>query len=306
MYQKEIIYLGLNQNGSRIGSAGFLKVEMKDRQCQFMLKLQNVPHDINGRFPIRIYDGADWKEMDSMTVQGGAGLWEECIESMVEKVRIQILLPKGYIIEGQSRTADQKNMPYRRPKQQTDPEQEEQREWTRNEDMPQERTVTSQEQAMSSPEQPMSQPEEQIVSQAEIPMPVQPEKREPLTDEMSEAVIAQPGSIKEDKWEQILSSYDQIHPYNDNRVYVKIEPGDFIILQSKYQHLVNNSFLLHGFYNYRYVILGREDDYYLGVPGVYYKREKMVALMFGFEAFECEDGVAEEGKFGYYLRKVEL
>lgn len=265
MYQKEIIYLCLNQNGSRIGSAGFLKVEMKDRQCRFMLKLQNVPHDINGRFPIRVYDGADWKEMDSMTVQAGTGLWEESIENTVEKVRIQILLPKGYTIEGQSRTADQKNISYRCPEQQTATKQEEQREWTRNE-----------------------------------------EKREPLTDEMTESVIVQPVSIKEDKWEQILLSYDQIHPYNDDRVYVKIEPGDFIILQSKYQHLVNNSFLLHGFYNYRYVILGKEDDYYLGVPGVYYKREKMVALMFGFEAFECEDGVAEEGKFGYYLRKVEL
>lgn len=306
MYQKEIIYLGLNQNGSRIGSAGFLKVEMKDRQCRFMLKLQNVPRDINGRFPIRVYDGADWKEMDSMTVQAGTGLWEESIENTVEKVRIQILLPKGYTIEGQSRTADQKNISYRCPEQQTAPKQEEQREWTRNEDMPQERTVTSQEQTMSSPEQRLAQQEEQAVPTAEMRMAVQPEKREPLTDEMTESVIVQPVSIKEDKWEQILLSYDQIHPYNDDRVYVKIEPGDFIILQSKYQHLVNNSFLLHGFYNYRYVILGKEDDYYLGVPGVYYKREKMVALMFGFEAFECEDGVAEEGKFGYYLRKVEL
>ena len=132
------------------------------------------------------------------------------------------------------------------------------------------------------------------------------EKRELLTAESEEITLPQSGGVKEDKWEQILSSYDQIHPYGDDRTYVKIEPKDFIILQSKYQHLVNNSFLLHGFYNYRYVILGKEDDYYLGVPGVFYKREKMVALMFGFEAFECEDGVAEEGKFGYYLRKVEL
>ncbi len=113
-------------------------------------------------------------------------------------------------------------------------------------------------------------------------------------------------SLKEDKWEQILDSYEQIHPYGDERVYVKLEPRDFIILQSNYQHLVNNSFLLHGFYNYRYVILGKEQDFYLGVPGVFYEREKMVALMFGFEAFECPGGIARAGEFGYYLRKVEL
>lgn len=112
--------------------------------------------------------------------------------------------------------------------------------------------------------------------------------------------------LYENKWEQLLATYEQIHPYADNRIYVKLEPKDFIILRENYQHLVNNSFLLHGFYNYRYLILGKEQDFYLGVPGVFYEREKMVALMFGFEAFECEGGEAEEGKFGYYLRKVEL
>lgn len=110
----------------------------------------------------------------------------------------------------------------------------------------------------------------------------------------------------EDKWEQLLHSYDQIHPYGDDRTYIKLEPKDFTVLRSGYQHLVNNSFLLHGFYNYRYLILGKEKDFYIGVPGVFYEREKMVAMMFGFEAFECEGGTAEEGKFGYYLRKVEL
>ena len=113
-------------------------------------------------------------------------------------------------------------------------------------------------------------------------------------------------NLKEDKWEQILDTYEQIHPYGDDRVYVKLEPKDFVILQSKYQHLVNNSFLLHGFYNYRYIILGKEQDYYLGVPGVFYEREKMVALMFGFEGFECPGGNVKAGEFGYYLRKVEL
>lgn len=122
---------------------------------------------------------------------------------------------------------------------------------------------------------------------------------------MADAFVIE--GLKEDKWEQILDTYDNIHPYGDGRVYVKLEPKDFIILSGKYQHLVNNSFLLHGFYNYRHVILGKEGEaYYLGVPGVFYEREKMVALMFGFEAFECESGESKAGEFGYYLRKVEL
>lgn len=122
---------------------------------------------------------------------------------------------------------------------------------------------------------------------------------------MADALVIE--GLKEDKWEQILDTYDNIHPYGDERVYVKLEPKDFIIMSGKYQHLVNNSFLLHGFYNYRHVILGKEGEvYYMGVPGVFYEREKMVALMFGFEAFECESGESKTGEFGYYLRKVEL
>ena len=96
-------------------------------------------------------------------------------------------------------------------------------------------------------------------------------------------------------------------------MFLSVEPKDFIILRAPYQSLVNNSFLLHGFYNYRHMILGPDKEigegegtcFYLGVPGTYFEREKMVAIMFGFEGFEC-GGPVEVGKFGYYMRKVEL
>lgn len=119
-------------------------------------------------------------------------------------------------------------------------------------------------------------------------------------------------NASEDKWEQLQRSYKVVHPFGDARVFLSIEPKDFIVLQSSYQRLVNNSFLLHGFYNYRHLILGPDKNlggagncFYLGVPGTYFEREKMVAVMFGFEGFEC-DGAVEIGKFGYYMRRVEL
>ena len=118
--------------------------------------------------------------------------------------------------------------------------------------------------------------------------------------------------ILNDKWEQLCQMYPVVHPYEDDRKYISIQPKDFVVMTGDYQHLANNSFLLHGFYNYRHIILGREPsnqtggDFFLGVPGVYYEREKMVALMFGFEAFECCGGKAEPGKFGYYLRRVKI
>lgn len=116
---------------------------------------------------------------------------------------------------------------------------------------------------------------------------------------------------EQDKWKQLGKIYSKVHPFGDQREFLTIEPKDFIILQAPYQRLVNNSFLLHGFYNYRHIILGLcskaggEKEYYLGVPGTFHEREKMVAVMFGFEGFECE-GPVEIGKFGYYMRRVEL
>ncbi len=115
------------------------------------------------------------------------------------------------------------------------------------------------------------------------------------------------------KWDQLTHEYPQIHPFGDERVFISIEPKDFIVLRASCQKLVNNSFLLHGFYNYRYLILGPDKEmgdgesecFYLGVPGTYFEREKMVAVMFGFEGFECA-GPVEIGKFGFYMRRVEL
>lgn len=114
-----------------------------------------------------------------------------------------------------------------------------------------------------------------------------------------------------DKWEQLTHMYAVIHPFGDGREYLSIAPKDFIVLRSEYQKMVHNSFLLHGYYNYRHLILGKvrengEWRYYLGVPGNFYGREKMVAEMFGFEAFEGEKEPAKAGDFGYFMKRVEI
>lgn len=84
-----------------------------------------------------------------------------------------------------------------------------------------------------------------------------------------------------------------------------------MLLPSKYFRLVNNSFLLHGYYNYKHLVLKEiknrnETRYYIGVPGTFFDREKQVAVMFGFESFECMEEPAKSGDFGYYLMRIEL
>ena len=117
--------------------------------------------------------------------------------------------------------------------------------------------------------------------------------------------------LLEDKWQQLSAIYPHIQPFQDERDYLSINPSDFVLFPSKFYKAVNNSFLLHGYYNYNHLILARMEHrgevmYYIGVPGKYYDREKQVAVMFGFESFECAAEPAKTGDFGYYLMRMEL
>ncbi len=335
MYQKEIIYLGLYKDGDRLGSAGFLKVEKRDKDGNMSLVVKNVPHSIDGKYPVRYYTGSDWKEADGIIVRAGSGQWEKQEPDLSERVRLRIVLPGGYLVEGASKEAarqaaveKEEEMPVESREEQSafveedaKPLAEHERSAVVESDRDLREPYAAAEQSAAG-KSAVPVPEQHVAAESPAPQS-EPQKIERIAVQKrsgreSGAVADQPRKplmadalaiegLKEDKWEQILDTYDNIHPYDDERVYVKLEPKDFIILSGKYQHLVNNSFLLHGFYNYRHVILGKEGEtYYLGVPGVFYEREKMVALMFGFEAFECESGESKAGEFGYYLRKVEL
>ena len=117
--------------------------------------------------------------------------------------------------------------------------------------------------------------------------------------------------IPEDKWELLCLEYPKVHPFVNDKVFLSIKPKDFIILRQDYQKLVSNSFLLHGFYNYGHMILGKLTDekdapIYIGVPGVYYEREKQAAQMFGFVGFEGTSQPVQQGSFGYYMIEVEI
>lgn len=158
------------------------------------------------------------------------------------------------------------------------------------------------------------------------PMELEPVQMEELSDEEQyeevqvEQALDMPDNfmpdytstgLSENKWKQLCAIYPHIAPFKDEREYLSIGPGDFVILSEKYYRMANNSFLLHGYYNYRHLILCRvpvkgKPVYYIGVPGNYFEREKEVAVLFGFESFECAQEPARSGEYGYYMMRVEL
>lgn len=113
-------------------------------------------------------------------------------------------------------------------------------------------------------------------------------------------------------WEQLCSNYTKMQAFEDepNIISLKINLRDIERLPKKNWPLVNNSFLLHGYYSYRYLILANLDpeqnkDYVIGIPGIFHPNEKFVATMFGFEYFKpAKKSNILAGQFGYWYTRV--
>lgn len=105
--------------------------------------------------------------------------------------------------------------------------------------------------------------------------------------------------------------------YDTPAVVKKIDIHAIRSLPKRNWYLCNNSFLIHGFMNYHHLILKSVKDngvqkMYLGVPGVYEKPERVMAMLFGFSEFEDEkhllcnqignpEDEMQEGMFGYWF-----
>lgn len=116
-------------------------------------------------------------------------------------------------------------------------------------------------------------------------------------------------------WERLKREHTRIlaFDYEKGCEILTIKPQDIGLLPREEWVYGNNSFLLHGYYNYRYLILARLHNpqgmprYLLGVPGHYYSNERYMASMFGFPSFVLsKEQPVGDGRFGYWYTDVRL
>lgn len=135
----------------------------------------------------------------------------------------------------------------------------------------------------------------------------QQEKEERQRKRQSQTVGEDMRSQADQEWELVRRSCHKVESCRELGEVYRINKGEFAVLPDAIKHILQNSFLVHGLMNYGYLLLFRMDEKMkqlgVGVPGVYYEKEKLVAEMFGFPQFWC-DGKSNNGKFGYYLRIV--
>ena len=114
--------------------------------------------------------------------------------------------------------------------------------------------------------------------------------------------------------EKLFQKFPQIEICNQDvfQKCVKIEPQDIGNFPMETWILANNSFLLHGYYQYRYLIFAlyfneKQWEYVIGVPGIYEPKEQFMAEMFGFGKF-CPTNQKDTkmGTFGYWYQAIHL
>ncbi|MCI8885921.1 MAG: hypothetical protein HFG87_08080 [Dorea sp.] len=94
----------------------------------------------------------------------------------------------------------------------------------------------------------------------------------------------------------------------------KIQRNDLARLPRCEWKWANNSFLLHGYYNYHHLALINDGEKFrLGVPGIYHPQEAKAASTFGFMEFIpyedmnmdlTDDEKSSQEQFGYWCRPV--
>lgn len=98
---------------------------------------------------------------------------------------------------------------------------------------------------------------------------------------------------------------------------VRITPEELSGFPKEGKRFAENSFVLHAYYRYRHVLLGRRrrkavEDYVLLVPGTYNEKEARLAELFGFPEFlplvqtkpEADGAASGKELFGYFCGKI--
>lgn len=319
-YQRKIAYLDYLENGMKIRNAGFVRIEGNGTQMRLELRVKNIPETFHGQYELKT-DTDD--VIGRISLSRGSGsccvVWQTGVKMpegkrLVQAEGVYIRLPGRHLlqavwdspltvcVEANERTEEKR---VAAPEETAKREPAEERETA---DLQEREDVRTAESVQPKQQKPMEL-QELIVPQKNI---VPFAERQPDQEEgAQETRDGEEQVCYGDKWEQLTHMYPVIHPFGDGREYLSIAPKDFVVLRQEHQKMVHNSFLLHGYYNYKHLILGKikkgaEWRYYLGVPGNFYGREKMVAEMFGFEAFEGEKEPVRAGDFGYFMKQVEI
>lgn len=304
-YKRLVSYLYLYENGVKLKNTGYAKIDIRDGKCRMDIRIRGIaePSGMPKKAYIFLRDGEGPAGVDLGTMAPGGGGYQ--LKAVTDEAD---LMGSGVSFDscGGIIITCGKSMAYAT-------------EWDDKPVNP----VNLHDYVKDSEEKPaelVSAREDEAEAKApdtenagDEPEPEKEETVEAIQESAaeSEQVTAQAADM--DTFEEMKSSHEGLRAFADDEIgdCFRITPQDLVSLPKKEWILGNNSFLLHGFYNYHYLLMGRKrtgekDVMILGVPGTYYEQEKMMAGMFGFPLFKpAEGGEPVQGTFGYWYREMD-
>ena len=319
--QRFITYIYRYENDEKMENTGFAKIDIRGNICRIEVHVHNISveqqdttvylfarkAEIMYGIPVGSINMArgsgdvrysfDTKELSKFgtAIKDMEGLWiplnEDCYlasqwkEGTIKKELFQIKEKT----EEKTEEKKEQDTTIEQPKAQN------QEAWETRETPPVQPTAKAQQ-----PPEQKQKPEE---PQKEVSQPIQ------ATELPLEDFLGSKG------WEGVFRKLrlklDIFYPFEGEQIEcVRMQLKDIREFPKKYWYIGNNSFLLHGFFNYRHIIFGEltEDEtkkYFIGVPGVFQNQERIMAAMFGFPEFRTSKTTEyKTGNFGYWYRLI--
>lgn len=304
--QRFVSYLYLYENEEKAGNVGFAKIELRGEDCRIEVHLRGT---FTNNLSCKIYLFTNQQNfiqgtcIGTMKLLNGAGNFGKRVSSE----RIGTSGKKFAEMDGLLILCEDERIFATR--------------WKEGEEVPIGLRTFQEETAVP---QPSSESEAQSVEEKKEEPEVQPAQEKKEEPEENQTIhVAEvpmrnlfPELEWSEQWEKMLEEHPISHPFEKEEITcVRIELKDLRELPKRYWYLGNNSFLLHGFFNYHYLVVGkREEDgvekWFLGVPGVYQHQERVMAAIFGFQEFLPEAGHQEGrgepiNRFGYWCRQMD-
>ena len=293
-YKRFVSYIYGYEQGEKRESAGFVKVNARGNECKFWV---HVNEDrIAAEESCRVYVFMRRKErlqgqyLGELEKRNGAWEWSGVTETdSLMGGSFGLAESGGVYLEGDNRVfaAAWDDLPV--PADRFDPEERFARQAV--EKPAGESEVQAAELALEE--------ERQEAEETGVGSSVQEEgasvQEETAAEEQTAPVPADP---RKEHWTYLTKRFPVTRYVEGNgaEVYsIRLNNRDLSRIPRDKWELGNNSFLLHGYYQYGHLLLLRrqtEEDicYYIGVPGVYNEREQEIASMFGFDEFKVVKG----------------
>lgn len=317
MYQQKMCYIDLYKNGLKCGNMGHVRLEWDESQYRFQVSLCRLDKQTLVSTMIKRNGGKQQEKLHDIAIIHGKGSYQsDWIPVWGDEGQLIFEASGGIygICSFPQMGETDDDMKFESVKTE---EKNQEAVFEDTEKVSENQEIADTEKVPEEPE-PMqaAETEQELQSAPTVQTGKEPE-RDMLEEIRKERETLAATKLLDNKWDQLCSMYEKVRPVGGNIEFIKIRPEDFVILRQEYQGLVRNSFLLHGYYNYHYILLGKyPDKYYIGVPGIMHEQERMAAAMFGFIGFERalepeqekkgQNIQKGEGNFGYYMMEVAI